>query len=366
MVTFATFANMRLTTVTCFWTICRAICPSHSQFASPPLLLSLSLLQRTDRAMLMVADAPPIVDDEGEGTEETEDRSRSRQKRARRKRKDKRARMEQDEERGGLNSPMALGPKSPMSPMALATSGRRELPAALGVGGSSASAAATTLATSGRMVVPAALSVGGSSASAAAPALLGLAPQAEVKKKETKEAQNAAGGGKGFSKDQKKLITLMMKQILQSQQQNREFASILFDVFLVPSASPIAVAASRQGQQYAKAVAAPGHGLGSPHLCIFGSVLNALETDKKNFTVYESMTPEMRGETIKLCKMVSTFKETHKKLVLSWGVGEHSQALRRDVVSKMGALEGWTMKQGKAPAGHMERELSKWLADMVA
>jgi hypothetical protein len=210
------------------------------------------------------------------------------------------------------------------------------------------------------------------------PAMLGEEQKVENavgkgKGKGKKQEEETLKIGKGWTKDQKKLMIILMKQVLQTQQQSRELCSILLDPFLCPAEAMICIEADKQGKRYAKAVASPGHGLQAPHLYIFGAVLAAIaklscatEEEKNCFQIYEKLTLVQRGEVIKVCKLAKVYRETHKKLVFAWGVGPQAQLLRTLVVQKLVSLEGWELKQGKAPAGHMEREISSWLSEMLS
>ena len=176
-----------------------------------------------------------------------------------------------------------------------------------------------------------------------------------------------------WTSDQSKLLLLMMKLILQGAQHSREFASILFDVFLGPAECPLIHSCRVQGRRYASAVALPGHGLGSPWLYVFGALLDSLATlpgaenvDSSNSQMYEKLNLLQRGEMIKLCKVAQVYKTSQVKLALAFGPGPDAQALRSRVLLRLSALEGFEHRQGKSPATHMERVLSAWVEAMVA
>jgi hypothetical protein len=175
-----------------------------------------------------------------------------------------------------------------------------------------------------------------------------------------------------WTADQGKLLILMMKLILQGAQANRDYASILFDVYLAPADSPLIQACRVQGRRYAAAVAQPGHGLGSPWLYVFGALLDSLATlpgaesaDSSNSQNYEKLSLTLRGEQIKLCKVAQVYRTSQVKLVLSFGVGPDAQALRNRILSRLSALEGFEHKPGRSPPTHMERVLSAWVEEMV-
>ena len=184
----------------------------------------------------------------------------------------------------------------------------------------------------------------------------------------TRKAKNEIWTG-----DQSKLLLLMMKLILQGAQNSREFASILFDVFLAPAECPLVHSCRVQGRRYAAAVASPGHGLGSPWLYVFGALLDSLATlpgaesvDSSNSQNYEKLLLSQRGELVKLCKVAQVYKTSQVKIVMAFGPGPDALELRSRVLLRLSALDGFEHKQGKSPATHMERVLSAWVEAMVS
>ncbi len=79
-------------------------------------------------------------------------------------------------------------------------------------------------------------------------------------------------------KDMQKLIGLMIKQILKSEQSNRDVEGALFDTFLGKSECPVVLSAQAQGAAYQAQVKAKGkgHALGPPQIWVFGGLLDAL------------------------------------------------------------------------------------------
>jgi hypothetical protein len=337
------------------WKVCSSIslpftCPSLIQFACLPV--PIFWWKSKSKAML---GAEHSSHDDEDDDDHTDSRSRSRTKGE--KKKEKKRRKKQQEEEGAAASDK-LGASTTPSTKTTTKSGEKR-----------------------KEVSNAASTVGKGSATASAsapPAMLGEELPVEVaagkgKGKGKNKEEETQKAGRGWTKDQKKLMVILMKQELQTQQQSRELASILLDPFLCPADATICLEADKQGKRYAKAVANPGHGLQAPHLYIFGAVLAALakmedatEEEKNCFQIYEKLTLVQRGEVIKVCKLAKVYRETHKKLVFAWGVGPQAQLLRTLVVQKLVSLEGWELKQGKAPAGHLEREIASWLTDMLS
>jgi hypothetical protein len=176
-----------------------------------------------------------------------------------------------------------------------------------------------------------------------------------------------------FTKDQSSVILLIVKMVLQGAQQMRDVSSILFDTFLIPSLSTVVEKLAEQGRLYSEAVAQKGHGLGDPHLYIFGCLLDCLanldqpkEEMKQALVAYESWEEQHRAETIRMCHLVKLYKQESKKLVLSFGPGPEAQELRKAIIQTMCEQKEWEFKQGRPPAGHMERLLSQWATDIVS
>jgi hypothetical protein len=209
---------------------------------------------------------------------------------------------------------------------------------------------------------------GGAAASApkpAAPSVAAMSADASVKgvtrKQKKKEAEAASG--------QSKLMILILKQLLNLVQGQRDLQSVLFDVVTIPAKSALAVACSVQGKRYASAASVKGHALGPPHLYIFGTMLNwagkeseALQTA---FEKYQKMGITERAELIKLCKCSKLFDPEMKKMVLAFGPGPGAQECRAKLLQALVAIPEASHKIGKAPKGYMERELQNWLTDLL-
>ena len=153
----------------------------------------------------------------------------------------------------------------------------------------------------------------------------------------------------------------------------REFASVLFDVFLAPATSPCVLAARKQGRRYAVAVEQPGHGLGAPCLYVLGAILDWLATalgaetvHSNNFQQYEKMDMVARGDLVRLCKVAKVYQQDQVRLVFCFGHGPEALALRARVMTRLQSQEGFVYKQGKAPPSHMERALSSWPEQLIA
>ena len=129
----------------------------------------------------------------------------------------------------------------------------------------------------------------------------------------------------------------------------------------------------KQGKRYSIAVQTKGHGLGNPWLYVYGSLLNQLAlglgaeaADSTHYTQYSKLTLEERGEIIKLCKVVDIYRADSSKILMSYGNGPEALALRKHVHGKLSALDDFEFRQGKAPAGNMERVLQSWVQELVS
>ena len=163
-----------------------------------------------------------------------------------------------------------------------------------------------------------------------------------------------------------------MKLVMQCVQGVREVSGILFDVFLLPAASPLCTLCTQQGKRYARATEEGGHGLGPPHIYVFAAVLtflaesaSAIDVDRQNLENWKQLNIEQRCELIKLCKVAKLFDQTQRKAVFAFGPGPEAAALRSQVLTRLKAEEGFQFKVGKPPPGNLERQLSQFLDSIV-
>ena len=159
-------------------------------------------------------------------------------------------------------------------------------------------------------------------------------------------------------------MILILKQLLQVVQDQREVQSVIFDVVTLPSSAKLAKEMAIQGKRYAEAVAVSGHGLRPPHLYVFGSVLKWTENEEA-YTKYKAMSLPRRADIIKLCKCSKLYDQSQRKMVLSFGTGPEGQECRNIVLPMIVAIEGAVHRLGKAPRGFMERELGEWLGHLM-
>jgi hypothetical protein len=164
--------------------------------------------------------------------------------------------------------------------------------------------------------------------------------------------------------------------------ENRMVEGILLDVFLVPTESGLYQAVAAAGRSYADKCEelGRGHNLGPPHvhmwqaMCAFLRDSEAVgdrhrEVLKDHLTAWESMEVEECVIGIRMVRVTKCFKSDTKKLWISLDEGVWMaeagaagyKSLRRAIITAVGCLEHTKMVSGKAPAGHMESELSALL-----
>ena len=114
---------------------------------------------------------------------------------------------------------------------------------------------------------------------------------------------------------------------------------------------------------------ATGFGFGPPHLYIFAAMLTSMSEMEGVLASplvgllkkYSEMPTNDRSDIIKLCRVVKMYKEGERKVVFSFGTTPLDVELQMASHALPPSLETWSVKVGRAPASHMERELGDWL-----
>ena len=213
--------------------------------------------------------------------------------------------------------------------------------------------------------------------------------EGQARAKQSKPASAAAGQGgkaedqvakrvpKALTADQdlKKLVTLISKMMANCTQQLRDVLSVVMDNLVGPSESGVADAAREQGLTYNSRVQSRGHGLGSPHVWIYGGVLEWLvkNIDKEetpdpeiaaleeHLRAYGELDPEAKAQECKFFKLTKTFRTENCRITLAL----HGKAAEvRPIVIKQLQKHGYDLKSGRAPASYMERDLQQWIEAM--
>jgi hypothetical protein len=177
-------------------------------------------------------------------------------------------------------------------------------------------------------------------------------------------------------KEHKPLLSLMIKQILATQQASRDAMQVLYDVYITAADLVLIVVAMAQNTLYNKKIQKKGrgHGLGPPFLWtaqgILVGITKMLEGARKDeankiLDHWNKASMEEKSDLIRFCRVVKTFESDTKKLVMSWGASRQAQEYRSVFMGFMTSFEQVQFKVGRPPAGYMERELALWLKELI-
>ena len=199
----------------------------------------------------------------------------------------------------------------------------------------------------------------------------GNAPGRRQRSQEEKEAiSKKKGQALKLNNGVKQLLKDILKSVLSVQQAQRSLDSVVFDVILVEETNPAAIGMAEQGRAYA--AVQDKSNIGSPHLFVFGGLLQAvvgagekigqanLLALTKALEEYGLAEQEEKGEMILFAKMERTFKPNIKRVILSI----ERAPFRRFLINALQQLGG-ERRQGRAPRGAQERGLEQWLAALV-
>ena len=177
-------------------------------------------------------------------------------------------------------------------------------------------------------------------------------------------------------RENKALMSLIIAQVLNSAQTDRDLMGILYETWVIPIGSRIVELAKKQNLKYSDKVKVRGHGLGPPHLYTFGGVLAGLQELKKDSdhteplkTVIEAFVKKSaveKGEVAKLCRASKVYDSSKYRVTMSFGTSPEAVQARQVVMAAMHSLgEEYEFKQGRPPPSFMERELGEWLQQML-
>lgn len=172
------------------------------------------------------------------------------------------------------------------------------------------------------------------------------------------------------------LWSLVLKALLQLQQDQRTLASAVLYVYTVKTESDEIVKMQEQGRAYADLCKdQPDHGQGPPHLFVFSALLTSLvergaAVGQKNLGALQLMQTrwtewelDERADAVRICRQAKAWDQAIRKIYIAFGMGfrdEDKKALLASLV-QIGAVA----KHGRAPAGGLERELGQWLSSFV-
>lgn len=180
------------------------------------------------------------------------------------------------------------------------------------------------------------------------------------------------------------LLVANTKATLRQMQDMRDVQGILFDTCLGDAKLEEFEAGQEQSRAYAEeAKGNKGHNLGPHHLLVAGGVVDSLREQlelkraedptwglmadqmKRLSDELDKASIEEKGKMIRYFNLSATYQKKGEapklRLTMSWGPDHASQPARELVCKVLRQLSGVDMKVGRAPAGHLERELQAWL-----
>ena len=119
-----------------------------------------------------------------------------------------------------------------------------------------------------------------------------------------------------------------------------------------------------------------GHSPWNPHLWTTIAFLAGLHSSLKDTPAkqtslklildrWKGLSNEGRMDTMKFFRIIGCYSRSKKKLALSWGPGQRVMEWRAVANTLLASLPEVKHKQGRPPAGYMERELSLWLKSLI-
>ena len=93
---------------------------------------------------------------------------------------------------------------------------------------------------------------------------------------------------------------------------------------------------------------------------------NSSAEDQQFYEDYCLLRTVQRGVLIRICKVAKMYKQSEMTLVLAWGSSSEDALLRGWMLGKTQAEAAWSLKQGRAPQGYMERQLSLWATELMS
>ena len=199
----------------------------------------------------------------------------------------------------------------------------------------------------------------------------------DTKKKEREQKQKESVARKekevDFRSCQRRFLTVLIKQMMQTTQITSQLFSVLMEVFVISADSAEATSAKEQTVAYSNRVAEePDKQLGPPHLWAFGGSLKAISErpeqevgeaksrkPKQWNDEYTEMDLAARYEVCRHCRVDKMYAATKKRLTI-FVQHQAAEALQKALL-QLGAEK----KMGPQPAGYMERELQDFLKNLV-
>ena len=213
---------------------------------------------------------------------------------------------------------------------------------------------------------------GGGGGSSAAASASNEDPEKKKKAAAKKDAISRKRRDADFRSGQKKMLSMLVKQVLANTQATRVFFSILCEVFLIKTDSEESMEMRKQTIAFQGLVEQlSGQQLGPPNLYAFAGLMKALVARGDGLGQYSAPMLELKEEfdkgnveeramIVKHCQLEKVYKPDQKKLVLCV---QHMQVANLMAAIK---LTGAEIKIGKGPMGYMERDLQEWLEALEA
>ena len=166
----------------------------------------------------------------------------------------------------------------------------------------------------------------------------------------------------------------MSKMMAKCSQDMRDALSVLMTNLIGPQEHGLIDAAREQGLAYNQRVQKKGHGLGSPHVWIYGGVVEWLVANldpdtpepqakalKAHLAEFAELEPDEKAEVCKFFKVSKTFKSDFARITLAL---DNRATEIRSILIKQLEHHNFIIKTGRAPASYMERELQSWIESM--
>lgn len=192
-------------------------------------------------------------------------------------------------------------------------------------------------------------------------------------KRDAAQASGSAGDGRPRSRKENlhnektaAILQTIVKGTLRNMQDMRDIQNCVVDVLLGPSEDPLFEKMKEQTVAYAQLPQKDRDG--PPHLVAFVGLVNSLVQKGPSIgamnlqaldTYYkevETMETDQLAEQVRMCRQIKCFQANQTRLVLEVG----RSPVRRVLLDSLKQI-GFRLCVGRAPAGHLERELQNWL-----
>ena len=174
---------------------------------------------------------------------------------------------------------------------------------------------------------------------------------------------------------QRKLMKVMIKQMLKLSQVMRDMEGTVFDTVIIKGNSAEAIGMQQQTKAYGDGVKAAGkaYQLGPPHIYAWGGLVAALvrkgpaigqknlDTLTVHLTSLEEANIEEKCEMVRFCRINKMYKEDLRRIAIA--IQPSAGQLRTVLLAALGQAGG-ERKMGKGPPTNMERELQNWIEGM--